>query len=78
MKAERSTGTFRLWLHPADRRTRAQAFALHLVLVVAFYSMEALRLARRHLLLLRQTPATTVILAGATPPDGHHQRGRIF
>ena len=31
-------GTFRLWLHPADRRTRAQAFALHLVLVIAFYS----------------------------------------
>ena len=38
MEAEQSTTTFRLWLHPADRRTRTQAFALHLVLVVAFYS----------------------------------------
>ena len=51
MEAEPSTGTFPLWLHPADRRTGAQAFALHLLLVVAFYSMEALRLARRPLLL---------------------------
>ena len=38
MEAEQSTTTFRLWLHPADRRTRTQAFALHLVLVVAFCS----------------------------------------
>ena len=52
-------GTFRLWLHPADRRTRAQAFALHLVLVIAFYSMEALRLARRHLLLLPADPGNS-------------------